>query len=417
MATTRNYFQKFPAISYNDYVIRDISLRTKLTQYLIESGIALLPYTIKDGERADNIASFYYEDPYYAWTIYLVNGIIDPYSEWHKDSLTFDDYITSTYGSVEAAQDKILRYEVDWASDTTLLSPAQYDALPQENKKYWEAQFGYEREVINYFRRDLDWTLDNNRLDRIVVVSNSSTTSLGNTFEVGERLYQYNFLNDVAVKSTVISVDSYIDANTVNMPYTNSTFYDINFTSGNSTIFVKSSAKLLPLAEISGTNIPSNTYIEHIVDGTHVKLSAAPTGSPLANSVYSALNPATATLVVEKVDFSDIVFASNGATATPNSFLTYETTGSYMDENNYLVGRKNSSNTVVLYHTRIDTDTQPTSLLSNSQLSINELPYWKSVSAYDDEVNKNQLRKEIYVIDANLVRNLDDTLEELLKNV
>lgn len=415
MAVTRNYFQKFPAISYNDYVVRDISVRTKLSQYLQETGVGLLPYTVKDGERADSIASFYYNDPYYAWAIYLVNGIVDPYSEWPKTYQTLDQYVIDTYGSVEEARDVIVHYEVNWASDTTLLSPEQYDALPLSNKKYWEAQFGYNGAIINYFRTQLDWTMDNNRIDQITVVSNDSVNSLSNAFAVGERLYQYNYLNDVAVKSTVVSVDSTVDANTVLLGYTNSTFYDVTFTSGNSTITVKSTAKLLPKAGFSGTNIPSGTIIEHVINGTRVRLSAAPTGSPAAGS-YTVTNPSYATITVNKVDFSDVVFASNATLATPNSFFTYETAGSYNDEGNYIVGRAGGANVVVLTHERLDTNAEAADLLSDSRFTDEELVYWQPVNAYDYELTKNDMRKEIFVLDVGAIGQLDDNLEALAKN-
>lgn len=486
MALTRNYFQKFPSISYNDYVVRDISVRAKLTQYLTESGLALLPYTIKEGERADNIASFYYEDPYYAWAIYLVNGIIDPYSEWPKDSNTLDRYIEEKYGSIEAARDTILRYEVDWASDTSLISPETYNALPQTNKKYWAPQYGYNREVISYFRQQLDWTLDNNRLDQIVVIANSSVNTLSNSFSIGERLYQYNYLNDVAVKSTVVSVDSTTRANTRNFLYTNSTFFDINFSTGNTIVFVKSTSRILPKARISGTNIPADAYVERIISGTRFEISDAPTGAPASNSTYAFSNPASATLTVQKVDFSDVTFAVDGSEGAANSFFVYNykdsTTGQftngspnvasvstslltegqgidiwngvnlfstsiasitnsthmvltdnasftgsrviyygegreYRDLNNYLVGRTNGANVVVLTHSRLDANVSSDALLANSRLSIDELVYWKPVNAYDDEIAKNELRKEIFVLDANFIGSLDDNLEAIVKNV
>ena len=486
MAVTRNYFQKFPTISYNDYVVRDVSVRTKLSQYLSETGVALLPYTVKEGERADTIAGFYYNDPYYAWAIYLVNGIIDPYSEWPKSSLAFNEYIEATYGSFDAAVDMILRYEVNWASDTTLLTPAQYDALPSINKKYWEPQFGYNKQILNYYRKELDWVLDNNRLDTITVVSNSSVNTLANAFEVGERLYQYNFANDVAVKSTVISIDSSTNSNTIDFQYTNSTFYDLSFSSGNTSMFVTTTSTILPFARVSGTNIPANTYVKQIIDGTTVQLSAAPTGSPASNSTYEFVNPAVVTLTVQKVDFNDVMFASNGTLAAPENFFTYNYQGGvkgsftsgnnvvtstdtsnlianqsikivsgsgtisttissitsntqmvlannadftgiasiyfgdtliYHDESNHLIGRKNGANVVVINHTRLDTNTEPVSLLANSQLAKEELVYWKSVSAYDDEINKNELRKEIFVLDSTFISALDDNLEALAKNV
>ena len=223
----------------------------------------------------------------------------------------------------------------------------------------------------------------------------------------------------MAVKSTVASVDSTVDANTVLFDYSNSTFYDVTFSSGNSTIFFKTTNKIVSKAAFSGTNIPSNTFIKHIVDGTHAELTKAPTGSPASNSTYTVGNPAHATITVQKVDFSEAVFASNSSAGlqNPNSFFTYETAGTYRDENNYLVGRKNEANVVVLTHLRLDTNATATSILANSQLDDDELVYWKSVNAYDDEIRKNELRKEIFVIDVNAVNLLDDNLEAILNNV
>jgi hypothetical protein len=486
MAVTRNYFQKFPSISYSDYVIRDISVRTKLSQYLQETGVALLPYTVKEGERADSIASFYYDDPYYAWAIYLVNGIIDPYSEWPKTQQTFNQYIDDTYGSAEAARDVIVHYEVNWASDTTMKTPEQYEALTAPEKKYWEAMFGYNNEIISYFRTQLDWTADNNRLDQITVIANASVNSLASSFEVGERLYQYNYLNDVAVKSTIISVDTTVDSNTVLFGYTNSTFNDVTFSSGNTTITLKSTAKLVPRARFSGTNIPANTQIDRIVDGTRVELSAAPTGSPASNSTYTFANPAYAELTVQKVDFSDVIFASTSEREAPNSFFTYTrlltnvsgsfTSGNsavsvadtslfsngqlirvmkddedfstavistnsthlvmntsstftgtgtiyygdylyYNDDENYLVGRKNGANVTVITHDRLDTNAEVADILSDSRFTNEELKYWSPVNAYDNEIELNERRKEIYVLDVNFIGTLDDNLEALTKNV
>lgn len=415
MSVSRNYFQKFPSISYNDYVVRDISLRAKLGQYLQEAGLALLPYSVKDGERADNIADFYYGDPFYAWTIYLVNNIIDPYSQWPKDQQTFTRYIEETYGSYEASLDEIVRYEVNWAEDTSILSPAQYEVLPEECKKYWDAQFGYNRQVISYVRREVDHVMLNNRIDQVTVVSsNGDVDSL--TFQLGERVWQYNYLGDVAAKATIISVDSTTEANVVPFTHTNSTSFDIDFSSGNSTIYVKSTLNVLPFANVVGTGIPTGAYVKHIVDGTHVTLSLPPTGSPASNSSYNVANPAAATLTVLKVDFSDVIFASNSTLATPDAFFTYETAGTYRDEGNYLVGRKSAANAVVLTHQRLDTNATANDLLSNSHLSINELKYWKPVTAYDDAQQRNDLNKEIFVLDANMIGRLDDALETLLKN-
>lgn len=410
MSITRKYFQKFPSISYNDYVVRDVSARAKLTQYIADAGIALLPYTVKDGERADSIAATYYEDPYYSWAIYLANAIIDPYEDWPKDQQTFLLYLDKRYGSFEKAQDIIVRYEVNWAEDSTILSPAQYAALPTENKKYWEPDFGFNKEIISWHRREVDWVIDNNRFDRLyVVASNTFVNSL--SFTLDERLYQYNFTDIAAVKSTLVGIE---DAKPLNYVTLDSDAGDITFTNNSNVLTVKGTLNLVPTAPISGDNIIAGTYITHIANSTAVFISQNTIGT--ANSTYLVTNPATANLVVKQVDFKPVVFASNSTLAVPNTFFTYEATGPYQDEDSYLVGRTSTSNVIVLSHERLDTAPVPNALLANSKLSINELVYWKSVNAYDDEVQKNEKKKEILVLDKNLINQLDDALAEIVKN-
>lgn len=439
MTVSRNYFQKFPTISYGDYVVRDISLRTKLTQYIVEAGIALLPYTVKEGERADSIASFYYEDPYYAWAIYLANGIVDPYSEWPKDTATFNEYIEKKYGSFENALDTIVGYEVDWASDTTLLSPEQYEALFPEEKKYWDSQFGYAGEIISYYRRPLDAVKLNNRIDQLTVIATNNHTSSLNSWVIGERLYQKTFAGDVAVKSTLISVDDRTESNTTLLRYSNASFYDINFTVGNTVIFVKTSSNILPTANIQGTGIPPGTYVKSVVNGNYISISSAPTSSP-SPSIYTVTNPATAVITVDRVDFFDVVFKQGGQLKSPNSFFTYVKnmdsdggtnavfTSAYSDSNNSLIGRKSNTTVIVLDQRRLDDPGDSSSadsrslnpanaLLANSYLSNTELKYWKSINAYEYEQQLNEKRKEIFVLDALMINKLDEELEKLLGNV
>ena len=120
---------------------------------------------------------------------------------------------------------------------------------------------------------------------------------------------------------------------------------------------------------------------------------------------------------MKQVDFYPVVFTSNSTLATPDSFFAYSVdAGDYEDAGNYIIGKKSSANVVVLTHERIDTRLEPTALLSNSHLSINELQYWKSVSAYEDEVNKNEEKKNIYVLDKNIIGQLNDALEKIVKN-
>jgi hypothetical protein len=89
----------------------------------------------------------------------------------------------------------------------------------------------------------------------------------------------------------------------------------------------------------------------------------------------------------------------------------------YNDDENYLVGRKNGANVTVITHDRLDTNAEVADILSDSRFTNEELQYWRPVSAYDYEIQMNERRKEIYVLDVNAIGLLDNNLEALLKNV
>lgn len=411
MAISRKYFQKLPSISYNDYVVRDVSIRSKLTQYIAESGLALLPYTVKDGERADQIANFYYGDSYYSWAIYLTNGIIDPYQEWPKTQKAITDYLEAKYGTVDKARDDIIRYEVNWAEDTSIITPEMYDALPSENKKYWEADFGFNNTIISYHRRELDWILDNNRLDSLQVIA-ASLDSNDVSFTVGERVYQYTSYDRVAVTSEVFGVQNNVSKNIISLGSS-----DVSFANGATTLTLKGTANILPTALVVGTNLASNTRVVSIVNATAVTISKATTGA--ASGSYTVTNPASAKLIVGKVNFYDTIFPSNTTLAATKSFFTYTASGDYVDyadKGNYLVGRTSNTHVKALSQVRLDTDEASADLLSNSHLSDAELVYWKPVDAYEEAFNLNERRKEIMILDKSLIEQLNDSLESLVTN-
>ena len=110
------YFQKLPEVRYNNVLVRDITRRVNFLKQSIENPYAFLPYTIEEGDRAEDIAYHYYGDPNYAWLVYLSNNIIDPYHDWPMDEDTFHNYLIDKY----AEKSGKTGYEViDWARDTT----------------------------------------------------------------------------------------------------------------------------------------------------------------------------------------------------------------------------------------------------------------------------------------------------------
>ena len=108
------YFENFPLIEYEGRRVRDISRRTNFVKAVSNNPYLYYPYTVAEGERAEDIAQFYYGSVDYVWLVYMANNIIDPYHEWPMDPQTFNDYIVEKYTeeSGEVGEDVI-----DWTRD------------------------------------------------------------------------------------------------------------------------------------------------------------------------------------------------------------------------------------------------------------------------------------------------------------
>jgi hypothetical protein len=108
------YFENFPVIEYEGRRIRDISRRSNFVRAVSNNPYLYYPYTVSEGERAEDIANFYYGSVDYVWLVYMANNIIDPYHEWPMDPQTFNDYLVEKYQqeSGETGEDVI-----DWTRD------------------------------------------------------------------------------------------------------------------------------------------------------------------------------------------------------------------------------------------------------------------------------------------------------------
>lgn len=80
-----NYFKLFPTITYDNRLITDITRRTRIVEQLSIDPYALLPYVVKEGERPEDVAYYYYGDQNKVWMVHLANNIIDPYTQWPLD--------------------------------------------------------------------------------------------------------------------------------------------------------------------------------------------------------------------------------------------------------------------------------------------------------------------------------------------
>jgi hypothetical protein len=110
------YFEKFPEISYSGVRVRDVTRRVNFLKQTINNPYVFLPYTIEEGDRAEDVAYHYYGDPSYVWLVYLANNIIDPYHEWPFDEETFHRYLIDKYSAQSGRKDWDV---IAWAQDQT----------------------------------------------------------------------------------------------------------------------------------------------------------------------------------------------------------------------------------------------------------------------------------------------------------
>jgi len=178
-----NYFTKLGSVNYNNSVVTNILTSIRFKEAVKQTVTNYYPYTVREGDRPDTIAQFYYEDERYYWVVLLSNNIVDPYYEWPLSVNDFRKFIIKKYNSIELAQSKTAFYRNAWYNDDTILSPAGYEALPTARKKYWNSIIGFNGNVVSYERKKEDTILETNKVVEVTV--NSS-----NNFIIGENVTQ-----------------------------------------------------------------------------------------------------------------------------------------------------------------------------------------------------------------------------------
>jgi hypothetical protein len=92
------YFEYFPTIEYEGQQVKDITRRNSFTKLVSTNPLLYLPYTVKEGQRPEDIANFYYGSTDYVWLVYISNNIIDPYHQWPMAEADFNNYLIEKYG-------------------------------------------------------------------------------------------------------------------------------------------------------------------------------------------------------------------------------------------------------------------------------------------------------------------------------
>lgn len=159
-----NYFEYFPTLLYANTAAINVIAKVRFEESVARRAALFYEYQIEEGERADQIADHYYEDPTYDWVVYLSNGIVDPLNEWYKTENEMSDFISLKYGSLLNAKQQTAYYQVSYMFDDSVISPAAFDSLSAGQKQYWSPILGYNDTVINYQRKVMDTIAETNRV-------------------------------------------------------------------------------------------------------------------------------------------------------------------------------------------------------------------------------------------------------------
>lgn len=108
------YFEHFPTITYEGQQVRDITRRNTFTKVVSTNPLLFLPYTVKEGERPEDIAHFYYGSTDYTWLVYISNNILDPYHQWPMSEQDFNNYLVEKYTEQSG---RVGEDVVDWTKD------------------------------------------------------------------------------------------------------------------------------------------------------------------------------------------------------------------------------------------------------------------------------------------------------------
>ena len=159
------YFDKFPLVSHSNNIVKNIIARVDFTDRTKNDINANFDYVLTDGlSRPDMVSQAYYSSPWYDWVLYINNNVIDPYYDYYVSEENLNKYIIRKYGSIEAAQSRIIHYRNNWAIDDGVIDTNVYDNLSGKLKKYYKPNISITNQILNYSRLQEDWIRTTNKI-------------------------------------------------------------------------------------------------------------------------------------------------------------------------------------------------------------------------------------------------------------
>lgn len=176
-----SYFSNFPKINYEGNVVRNIMMRVKILDSVKHHPYAYLPYTVKEGERAEDIAHLYYGSTEYVWLVWLSNKTVDPYFEWPLSENEFFASLVKKYKTL-AMEDT----GETWLSDHDIFN--------------WTMNEATNANIAYYQNGDLKMSADTYQLSNIPIEGWDAVRFFDVEFERNENMRNIQLLNNNLVR-------------------------------------------------------------------------------------------------------------------------------------------------------------------------------------------------------------------------
>ena len=104
---------KLPELLYNfstkpldpDFlVVKNIWRRAQVLTEFKSQVTIFTEVTVGDGERPEDLATQFYGNPFYNWTILVMNDITDYYAQWPKSTVQLQEFINAKYDNGQATK-------------------------------------------------------------------------------------------------------------------------------------------------------------------------------------------------------------------------------------------------------------------------------------------------------------------------
>lgn len=115
------YFNYFPKVEYsledrivNLNLVTNVIFRFIFNDKFKSDSSVFYFYSIKDGDKPEDIAYKVYDSPERHWILLQFNDIVDPISDWPMDQRTFKSYLDDKYGADGANNNPVID-GYDWS--------------------------------------------------------------------------------------------------------------------------------------------------------------------------------------------------------------------------------------------------------------------------------------------------------------